>query len=180
MASKEKRILVAYLTIPDTLAQTSQKLAEVTGGYLFPLEPAAPYLPRDFKPDRPRSRTRWEAKTFRERPAIRNRIYFMDDFFKIYLGFTHWWYGIPRLIQSFLEEYDFTDKCIIPFTTSGTPGAEELTERVTVLSEAYPIPYWLPLTILKDNITEEELREWVATLPRRTKKRRSKGKICES
>ena len=175
MASKRNHTLIAYLTIPDTLAPTAQKLAELTGGYLFPLEPAKPYLPKDFEPDRPRARTRWEAKSFSDRPSIRDRLYFMDEYTTIYLGLTHWWYGIPRLTQSFLEEYDFTGKLMIPFTTRATPGAEELPGRVSILAEAYPIPDWTPLHVLADDMTEEDLRTWLDSFSRRRRRRRQKN-----
>ena len=172
MAHRQKRPLVVYLTIPDTLSEASRRLVEATGGYLFPLEPAVSYLPEDFEPNRPRSRTRWESKSFTERPSIRDRLYFMEEFNTIYLGIAAWWYGIPRLVQSFLVEYDFAGKWIIPYTTKATPGAEELAEQAAVLAAAYPIPQWMPLTILAYCPIEKELNSWVGELSRQKKKQR--------
>ena len=37
----------------------------------------------------------------------------------ILLGYPNWWASIPMPIASFLEEYDFTGKTIIPFCSHG-------------------------------------------------------------
>ena len=174
MAGKRKRSLVAYLTIPNTLETAAEKLAKQTDAYPFPLKPDKPYEPEDLREER-YSRTCWEANHETERPVILDRLYVMDQFTDIYLGVTLWWYGIPRLLQSFLEDYDYSGKRIIPFTTRSSPGAEELASRVAAMSEAYDQPEWLPLRILEDDPSEEELQTWIDSLPpnrrRRTDKR---------
>ncbi len=35
------------------------------------------------------------------------------------MGYPNWWASIPMPIASFLEEYDFTGKTIIPFCSHG-------------------------------------------------------------
>lgn len=37
-------------------------------------------------------------------------------------GFPIWWGIAPRIIETFLESYDFSGKMIIPFCTSGGSG----------------------------------------------------------
>ena len=52
----------------------------------------------------------------------------------ILLGFPIWWYVAPRIIQTFLETYDFSGKKIVLFATSGGSGfgkaADELKQDV--------------------------------------------------
>ena len=43
----------------------------------------------------------------------------MDDYDTILLGYPNWWASIPMPIASFLEEYDFSGKRIIPFCSHG-------------------------------------------------------------
>ena len=59
---------------------------------------------------------------------------------RIFLGFPNWWYDMPMPIYSFLEEYDFSGKTIIPFVTSGGSGfssaistIEEMESGATVI-----------------------------------------------
>ena len=35
------------------------------------------------------------------------------------LGYPNWWASIPMPVASFLEEYDFTGKTIMPFCSHG-------------------------------------------------------------
>ena len=43
----------------------------------------------------------------------------MEDYDTILLGYPNWWASIPMPIASFLEEYDFSGKTIIPFCSHG-------------------------------------------------------------
>ena len=40
----------------------------------------------------------------------------------IFLGFPIWWYVAPTIINTFLEQYDFSGKKIVLFATSGGSG----------------------------------------------------------
>lgn len=56
------------------------------------------------------------------RVEIADKIENMDQYDEVFLGFPIWWYEAPRIIQSFLEQYDFSGKTISPFATSGGSG----------------------------------------------------------
>ena len=43
----------------------------------------------------------------------------MEDYDVILVGYPNWWASIPMPIATFLEEYDFTGKRIIPFCSHG-------------------------------------------------------------
>ena len=43
----------------------------------------------------------------------------MDEYDTILLGYPNWWASILMPIASFLEEYDFSGKQIIPFCSHG-------------------------------------------------------------
>lgn len=53
------------------------------------------------------------------RPEIKNHVENMEDYDTIILGYPNWWASIPMPIASFLEEYDFTGKTIVPFCSHG-------------------------------------------------------------
>ena len=56
------------------------------------------------------------------RPELTESIEGADGYDVIFLGFPNWWYDMPMAIYSFLDEYDFSGKTIIPFVTSGGSG----------------------------------------------------------
>ena len=43
----------------------------------------------------------------------------MADYGVVFVGFPIWWYVAPKIINTFLEQYDLSNKTIIPFATSG-------------------------------------------------------------
>ncbi len=56
------------------------------------------------------------------RPEIANSVPNMDAYETVIIGFPIWWGVAPRIIDAFLESYDFSGKTIIPFCTSGGSG----------------------------------------------------------
>lgn len=52
------------------------------------------------------------------RPELSTHVENMESYDVVYLGYPIWWYIEPMAIRSFLEEYDFSGKTIIPFCTS--------------------------------------------------------------
>ena len=58
------------------------------------------------------------------RPEIKNKIN-IDDYDTIFIGYPIWWGDMPQIIYTFMEEYDFRGKTVIPFNThegSGSSG----------------------------------------------------------
>ena len=53
------------------------------------------------------------------RPELSGHVENMEDYDTVILGYPNWWASIPMPIASFLEEYDFTGKQIIPFCSHG-------------------------------------------------------------
>ncbi|MDD6280024.1 MAG: flavodoxin, partial [Oscillospiraceae bacterium] len=64
-----------------------------------------------------RSSVEMNDKSFR--PGIANKVYDMEQYDTVFIGFPIWWYVAPTIINTFLEQYDFNGKKIIPFVTSG-------------------------------------------------------------
>lgn len=45
-----------------------------------------------------------------------------EQYETIILGYPNWWADLPMPVYTFLEEYDFDGKTIIPFVTHGGSG----------------------------------------------------------
>lgn len=60
------------------------------------------------------------------RPKLTSTLTNLDDYDVIFLGTPIWWYTLPMPVFSFLDQYDLSDKKVIPFTAhegSGLGGA---------------------------------------------------------
>jgi flavodoxin len=56
------------------------------------------------------------------RPELTNHVDDMDSYDVIFLGYPNWWGTAPMPVFTFLEEYDFSLKTIIPFCTHEGSG----------------------------------------------------------
>ena len=53
------------------------------------------------------------------RPELAGHVDNMDEYDTVMIGYPNWWASIPMPIASFLEEYDFSGKTILPFCSHG-------------------------------------------------------------
>lgn len=73
----------------------------------------------------PFSRSTKEMKGRLPLPEIDDLDLNVSEYDEILLLFPIWWDRAPVIINSFLEKYDFTNKTIILFATSGGGGLEK-------------------------------------------------------
>ena len=116
------RILVAYFSASGVTARAAKEAAEAVGADLYEIRPAEPYTEADLNWMDKKSRSTLEMKDPASRPAIGTRAENMDQYDTVFVGFPIWWYVEPRIVDTFLESYDFAGKILIPFATSGGSG----------------------------------------------------------
>ncbi len=109
----EGKILVAYFSWSGNTQTMANLVAEKTGGELFRIVPEVAYTQSDVFD---RSKNELDNGT---RPAITTHIdaEVMAGYDTVFLGFPIWWYDLPMPVWTFLEEYDFSGKTVIPFFT---------------------------------------------------------------
>lgn len=56
------------------------------------------------------------------RPELSNKVENMNQYDTILLGYPNWWGTIPMPVATFLEDYDFAGKTIIPFASHEGSG----------------------------------------------------------
>lgn len=66
------------------------------------------------------------------RPALSSHVENIDEYEIIFLGYPNWWFDMPMPVYSFLEEYDFSGKTVIPFCTH---GGSRFSDTVSTLKE---------------------------------------------
>jgi len=116
-------ILVAYFSATGTTRDIAEKLALATGGDLHEIVPENPYTADDLDYNSD-CRANREQNDDAARPAVSGNIDNIEDYDVIYLGYPIWWGKMPKILYTFLESYDFSEKTIIPFCTSGGSGIE--------------------------------------------------------
>ena len=117
-----KKTLVAYFSCTGRTERVAKTLAETIGADLYQIVPEKPYSDADLNWMEKTSRCNLEMQDETSRPGIRDRARGMEEYQTVFLGFPIWWYVEPRIVDTFLETYDFSGKTMIPFATSGGSG----------------------------------------------------------
>lgn len=94
------------------------------------------------------------------RPEIAEKIPLLADYDTVFLGFPIWWYVAPRIINTFVESYDFTGKTLVPFATSGGSG---MGRTVDELRKLCPNANWKAGKMV-NGISDKALADWANTL----------------
>lgn len=99
----------------EILAQAAQ---EVSGGDIFFIEVSEKY-PESFDETSDRTKTEQSQDA---RPELAAHLDNMEQYNTVILVSPTWWGSLPQAVLTFLEEYDFSGKTIIPIATSEGSG----------------------------------------------------------
>lgn len=116
------KTLVAYFSASGTTADLAKEIAKVANADIYEIKPAVPYTRADLNWMDKNARSTIEMNDKSSRPELADKDADISDYDTILLGFPIWWYIAPTIINSFLESYDFSEKKIILFATSGGSG----------------------------------------------------------
>ena len=116
------KTLIAYFSASGVTAKVAKEMAEAVGADLYEICPAKPYSNADLNWMDKKSRSTAEMNDPACRPAIAAPVQDMEQYDTVMVGFPIWWYVEPRIVDTFLESYDFSGKTLIPFATSGGSG----------------------------------------------------------
>ena len=129
---KEEKCLIAYFSregnnyvsgkIVNLPVGNTKVVADmirgIIGGDLFRIDTVRSY-PRDYT-----ATTNVAKKELNDnaRPELSSHVENMASYNVIFLGYPSWWGTMPMPVFTFLEEYDFSGKTIVPFCTHEGSG----------------------------------------------------------
>ena len=117
-----RKTLVAYFSASGVTARAAREVARGAGADLYEIRPAEPYTAADLDWRDKKSRSTLEMTDPAARPAIAEGVADMGQYDTVFVGFPIWWGVEPRIVDTFLDSYDFSGKTLIPFATSGGSG----------------------------------------------------------
>ena len=158
----ENDTLVVYFSRTGNTEKIAEYLIELTDADGYVIEAAVPYTDDDIKYQDDNCRANKEQNDKTVRPKIADPISSIDSYDTIFLGYPIWWGQEPRIIDTFLESYDFSDKTVIPFCTSGSSGIETSEKNI---SELVSIGNQLEGKRFPASATRNDVKAWYDTLP---------------
>ena len=166
--------LVIYFSRTGNTEKIAEYLIDITNADSYVIEAAVPYSDADIKYQDDNCRANKEHNDKSVRPQIANPITSIDSYDTIFLGYPIWWGQEPRIIDTFLESYDFSDKTVIPFCTSASSGIATSEKNIKAL---VPIGNQIEGRRFSASATKEDVKAWYDTLPLNEKKSDNKLKI---
>lgn len=157
-----KKMLVAYFSCSGVTRRIAAALADSVGADLYEIAPREPYSAADLNWMDRKSRSTLEMNDPNARPAIAAAVPNMAEYDVVFVGFPIWWYVAPRIIETFLESYDFSGKTVVPFCTSGGSGVGGCDSKLHANCSA--ATNWRSGRLWNGDVTTDALRTWVDSL----------------
>lgn len=167
-------ILVAYFSQTGNTEKIANHIIDITNADSYVIEAAIPYTDEDIQYTNASCRANQEQNDKSARPEIASPIESIEAYDIIFLGYPIWWGEEPRIIDTFLESYDFSDKTVIPFCTSGSSGIGTSERNIGNL---VAIGSQFGGRRFSANSDRETVDEWLKSLPLSEKKEETKLKI---
>ena len=157
-SADHKEVLIVYFSATGTTKGVAEKIAKITDADIYEIVPAELYTDDDLNWHDKNSRTTIEQNDKSSRPEIAGDRISLEGYTTIYIGFPIWWGEEPRIMDTFVESYDFTGITLIPFCTSGSSGIGRSGSNMEALAGTGT---WLDGARHKGNITEADLQSWI-------------------
>lgn len=159
-ASSSASIQVRGGSLTGNTGLVAGMIADATGGELFSILTAEQY-PDKYDDTIEVGQAEQAANAH---PELAAHIESPEAYSTIFLGYPNWWGDMPMAVYSFLDEYDFSGKTIVPFVTSGGSG---FSDTIRAIEEAEPDSTILEgISISYRHAAEagNDISEWLAGL----------------
>lgn len=159
--SSGSETLVVYFSATGKTKGVAEKIASITGADTYEIKAAQEYTDADLDWNDSDSRSTHEQNDPDARPEIGSDPVSLDGYKTIYIGYPIWWGEEPRIMDTFVESYDFGGITMIPFCTSGGSGIGRSGQNLEGNAGS---GNWLEGDRLDSSISEDELKTWVEGL----------------
>ena len=179
--TENENILIAYFSVPENvdtdgidansgasivvknkdvlgnMQYMAMTIQEAIGGELFRIETKEKYpLEHETLVNQAKEEQNEEV-----RPELATHIENVEQYDIIFLGYPNWWGDMPQPLYTFLEEYDFSGKTIIPFNSHGGSGFSNTIEEIKKLQPNATVKDD-GLSISRNDVadSEQEITDW--------------------
>lgn len=149
--------IICYFSATGTTKKVAEKLSNMISADIFEIEPVQKYTSEDLDWTNKQSRSSIEMDDENSRPEVKNKLENINDYKNVIIGFPVWWYKEPTIIDTFIEENDFSNKNVYVFVTS---GGSTFAGSLKHMKEKYPSINFISGKTL-NSIDEDEIKGWL-------------------
>ena len=157
----DEKTLVVYFSCTGNTKDVAEKIAEITDADLYEIKAAQEYTSEDLNWHDSSTRATSEQNDPDARPEIGSEPLKLEGYTTVYIGYPIWWGEEPRIMDTFVESYDFTDITMIPFCTSASSGMGSSGKN---LAENAGSGNWLEGSRFAPGTSSGDLESWIHSL----------------
>lgn len=116
------KTLVTYFSATGRTRRLAEEISKEFNLDIYEIRPKELYTDKDLNWMNPLSRSSKEHRNKKLMPEIENNNANISEYDKIIICYPVWWYVTPNIVNNFLKSYDFSNKEILLFATSGGSG----------------------------------------------------------
>ena len=123
------KTLVAYFSAEGTTKRIAEAYAKEISADCFEIIPQHPYSSADLRWTNPLARCNWEKIGNKDVP-VAGKVHGFEEYDTVFLGFPIWYGCAPNVVNTFCKGYDWHDKKVYAFATSGGSGIGKTDEKL--------------------------------------------------
>lgn len=157
------KTLVVYYSATGNTKDVAEKIANITEGDLFELEPTEPYTDDDldWTNDDSRVSREHDDESLRDVELISTTVDNWDSYDTVYIGYPIWWGIAAWPVDNFVKDNDFTGKTVIPFCTASSSG---IGDSGKLLEDMAGSGEWKDGERFHGGASETEISSWIDSL----------------
>ena len=160
--AKTGKTLVAYFSCTGNTKALAETAAKAIGADLYEIVPEKAYTAEDLNYNDESTRATVEQKNDNARPALKDKNANIAAYDKIVLAYPIWWGQAPRILDTFVESYDFSGKTIVPICTSG--GSDIGSSADYLKSITHGSADWKTGKLFSSHASAQEIGSWLKEL----------------
>ena len=153
-----EHVLVVVFSVTGNTKKVAEMVAKIENADLYEIIPAEPYTSEDINYSNYNCRALKEQNNAAARPEIGSETIDLSGYTKIYVGYPIWATNEPRIMDTFVEKYDFGKATVIPFCTSGSSGIGTTGIKLAKLAGS---GNWQPGKRFPGSATEKDVQSWI-------------------
>ena len=155
-----KKVLIVYYSRSGNTREMAGHISRSAGGEIFEIQVVKPY-PEDYEEVK---KIAMQEQQSGFKPALKTKVKNFGSYDVIFVGTPIWWGTISVPVKSFLSEYDFSGKTIVPFTTHGGSGLGRCVEDISNLCPKTTLLDGLAVWGRNAKTAQNDVSAWVRRL----------------
>ena len=123
------KTLITYFSVEGTTKSVAETAAKELGVDVYEIQPLHPYTAADIRYTNPLARCNKEKFGKKEVP-VAGKVENVANYDMIFVGFPIWYGSALNVVNTFCKRYDWKEKRIYIFATSGSSGIGKTAQKL--------------------------------------------------